>query len=286
MEICDSAVRWFTPELCSLAVRRSQLPKPPQADDDLRFEEGDQVEVLDMQGSIWQPAVVSGVAGTNSGSIPAGSLTVRRGDAQTCTIIPDMFGKLVRKPQSPQTKPIAGLDAISADETKDVEQWNPDVLLQAMPENAEDDSLEDGGKLSSAPSPTNGDEEVKFLSGHDDGKDCSMKKAPSVSSHEGNHETISKQKSNPESHSGDLVLQNDAARPPCVPPIKNDGAEGDRISKIPSDASSNLDANSTNTAHSNPDDLHLGKFPGKVSGLQDDLVDKRLYLMAPRQADN
>ena len=119
-------IRWITPELCSLAVRRSALPKPPQADEDLHFQEGDEVEMRDVHGA-WQPALVTAVASFNSASIPAGSLTVcLQGDARNCTVIPEMFGKVVRKPvasaESKSTDGAGGKD--------DVEQWNPDTYLQ------------------------------------------------------------------------------------------------------------------------------------------------------------
>eukprot|EP00438_Fugacium_kawagutii_P005954 Skav231314 [mRNA] locus=scaffold1116:48362:54053:- [translate_table: standard] len=138
---------WITPELCSLAVRRSELPKPPKADEDLHFQEGDEVEMRDVHGA-WQPALVTAVASFNSDSVPAGSLTVcRQGDAQSCTIIPDMFGKMVRKPVNGVGR--KSTDGGSAkDDLEDKEQWNPDTYLQANPDN--DDGLV--GKVSSTAS--------------------------------------------------------------------------------------------------------------------------------------
>ena len=129
--------RWITPELCSLAVRRSALPKPLKADEDLHFQEGDQVEMRDVHGA-WQPALVTAVATFNSDSIPAGSLTVcLQASARSCTIIPEMFGKLVRKPVAMGRK---STDGSAKHDSEDVERWNPDTYLQGDPDKERSDA--------------------------------------------------------------------------------------------------------------------------------------------------
>lgn len=118
-----------------MAVRRSALPKVPTADEDLHFQEGDAIEMRDVHGA-WQPAVVTAVVAVGSASVPAGSLTVCLGDAGTCTIIPEMFGKLVRKPVQTVSR---GSGASVKDE--DVEQWNPDTYFQRRDDERSNDSV-------------------------------------------------------------------------------------------------------------------------------------------------
>lgn len=94
----------------------------------------------------WQPALVTAVASFTSDSVPAGSLTVcRQGDAQSCTILPEMFGKMVRKPVNGMGR--KSTDG-SAKDDLDKEQWNPDTYLQQNPD--KDDGLV--GKVSSTTS--------------------------------------------------------------------------------------------------------------------------------------
>lgn len=87
------------------------------------------MEMRDVHGA-WQPALVTAVATFNSKSIPAGSLTVcLQGSARSCTIVPEMFGKLVRKPMVMGRKSTDG----SA-------KWNPDTYLQGDPDKERSDA--------------------------------------------------------------------------------------------------------------------------------------------------
>ena len=78
-----------------MAVRRSEAPKPPVVAVDLDFHEGEEVEIMDLASSSWRRGRVTAVLEA-TGALPKGSLSVQLGHT-TCSIVPEMFGKLVRK---------------------------------------------------------------------------------------------------------------------------------------------------------------------------------------------
>lgn len=161
----------------------------------------------------WQPALVTAVQSFNSDSVPAGSLTVcRQGDAQSCTILPEMFGKMVRKPVNGMGR--KSTDGSAKDALEDKEQWNPDTYLQ---QNDKDDGLV--GKVSSTASSCKVDDSA-------------------VTRCQSNQDEIQRSPSSPSSTSRADPPDTAAVSPPVVSKTPSDGTPGSNAgAKTSADAS-------------------------------------------------
>lgn len=140
-------LRWITPELCAMAVRRSQVPQAPVVAVDLDFREGEEVEIMDLATSEWRRARVTAVCEA-SGALPKGTLAVQVGHT-TCSIVPEMFGKLVRKledwtPDGEEAPEVAQVASGGSEELDAVSQGSGALSVASVVSGREEVSGEDG----------------------------------------------------------------------------------------------------------------------------------------------